>query len=183
MKKVRIQGLLVALGAAIPWVAFSEPSMSPAAGTDTVLSMRAAPSEELRLEYHKDSGRDAGTVSVGIASDYHYVRAAGRTRIYDYKLRRIFTVRGQNFVNDSLYAEVWYRAAELHNRIVLAASMKSARIQPQKGTGAVNDPFYMESELGVSSPDVPRPGSSPCHRHWCVSRGFCNSLDRDSRET
>src|SRR5689334_7917395 len=111
MKTLWIRGLLAWIAALTPWVAFAAPSVSPAAGTDTVLSMRSAPSGELQLEYHKDSGRDTGTVAVGIASDYHYVQMAGRTRIYDYKLRRIFTVEGENFVNDSMYAEVWYRAA------------------------------------------------------------------------
>jgi hypothetical protein len=39
--------------------------------------------------------------------------------------------------------------------------MKGAGLQPPKETAALHDPFYMESELGVISPDVPRPELKP----------------------
>jgi hypothetical protein len=150
--------LLVALAAVIPLVAEGAPLISPAAGTDVVLSLRKAPAGELRLDYRKDSGNDPGVISVGIASDYHYVRSANQLRIHDYKLHRIFLVQGgQTFVNDSLFAEVWYRAMELRNRITIARAIKGAGIESSKEAAVVHDPFFMETELGVVSPDVPRP--------------------------
>jgi hypothetical protein len=115
-----MKGMLATLlvGIAIaPGVCSSASPMSPASGSDAVLSIRSAPESELRLQYRKEEpGKTDELVSLGIAADYHYIIAAGEARIYDYKLRRIFSVRPANsFVNDSLYAEVWYRAMELKN--------------------------------------------------------------------
>jgi len=49
----------VVLAAAVllaPLVGIGAPSISPAAGTDAVLTMRGGPTDELRLQYKKDSG-------------------------------------------------------------------------------------------------------------------------------
>src|SRR5580700_6571841 len=95
--------LLAASVSFTPLIGLSAPLISPSAGSDAVLSVRGAPTGELRLQYRKESGQ-AGVeeVSAGIGSDYHYTRSAGQTRIYDFKLRRIFSVQpGDTFINDS----------------------------------------------------------------------------------
>ena len=110
MKQGMVSVILAASALLAPWVALGAPSVSPAASTDGVLAIRDTSTGELRLQYRKDSGRGSTEedVFVGIASDYHYIRAAQQSRIYDFKLRRIFSLQpGDTFINDSLYAEVW----------------------------------------------------------------------------
>jgi hypothetical protein len=140
-----------------PLVALGAPLVSPSAGSDVVLSMRATPAGELRLQYRKESGAGSTEdVSAGIANDYHYMRSAGQTRIYDFKSRRIFSVQpGDTFINDSLYAEVWYRVAELRSRVVLSGAVKGAGIATPQTLAESNDPFWIESSLGMTSPQLP----------------------------
>jgi hypothetical protein len=154
--------LIAALGmtcVCAPFSALAEPpQVSPAAGSDAVAAMRSEPARELQIQYRKEGGRDEGTYSIGIAADYDYIRTARQLRIHDYKLRRIFTVEGsRTFTNDSLYAEVWYRAVELRNRLNIARALKSSGVGLPDNSAAGSDPFYMESDLGVISPENPRP--------------------------
>ena len=158
MKQGTWSALLLAASVSItPLIGLSAPLISPSAGSDAVLSVRGAPTGELRLQYRKQSGQaGAEEVSAGIGSDYHYTRSAGQTRIYDFKLRRIFSVQpGDTFINDSLYAEVWYRAAELRNRVVLSGAVKGAGIATPQTAAESNDPFWIESSLGMVSPQFP----------------------------
>jgi hypothetical protein len=157
MKGMLIPATLFVAIAVAPAVCFPASPMSPASGSDAVLSIRSAAEGELRLQYRKEEpGKSDELVSLGIAADYHYIIAAGEARIYDYKLRRIFSVRpADSFVNDSLYAEVWYRAMELKNRVMLGGMLKGAGIAASKAP-ATTDPFWVETALGMVSADLPR---------------------------
>jgi len=147
-------GVAIAAG---PAVCLCEPLVSPASESDAVLAMRSEPEGELRLKYRKEEpGKNAEDVSFGIATDYHYINAADGFRIYDYKLRRIFWTRSPgNFVNDSLYADVWFRGMELKNRAMLGGMLKGAGIAATS-TATTTDPFWVETELGMISADLPR---------------------------
>jgi hypothetical protein len=160
MKRTWTCATLFAAAAAMPLVVLAAPLVSPAAGSDIVLSTRDAPSGELRLQYRKESdhGAVAETVSVGISSDYHYIQSSDQLRVYDYKLRRIFSVRhGDEFVNNSLYADVWFRAMEIRNRAKLARVFKGAGVDLPPKAASTNEPFWAASELGMVSQDMPRP--------------------------
>jgi hypothetical protein len=149
----------------------ARPLVAPSAGSDAILSLRVQPEGELRLKYRKEiNGSVVETVSVGIAADYHYIDSADGRRVYDYKLRRIFSVpHGTGFINNSLYAEVWSRVMQLTSRIMLARMSRSAATPT---TAPPMDPFWTESELGVVSSDLPRPIlttlSNDTGLHWML---------------
>lgn len=153
---VLLGGLL--LLAAYASFANAVPLVSPSANSDVVLGLRAQPTGELKLEYQEETpDHKSQNVSVGIAADYHYVRSQQGLRVYDYRLRRILQVRGQNnFVNDSLFADAWYRVMELQNRVMLRRMMQGAGLSGKAPAETV-DPFWVETELGVVSSEFPRP--------------------------
>lgn len=136
---------------------FAASVIAPDSGSDVVLSSRSATSGELRIQYRTDQpGKPDGSVLLGIAGDYHYINNEYGVRVYDYKMRRIFAVQPTGaFVNDSLYAEVWYRQAELKNRVMLGGMLKGAGINSPAAPGTT-DPFWVETSLGMISPDLPR---------------------------
>lgn len=136
------------------------PSISPAASSDALLAAHPDPEGELRARYQQDEdGRHSEALSIALAQDYDYLESAATRTLHDYRNRRI--VRFQpafiaSYRNDSLYAEVWRRAAEVQRRATAAGHV------PQAGTGAVKGqlslaPFWAESELGVIAPSYPRP--------------------------
>ena len=158
MKQGMVSVVLAASALLASWIALGASSVSPAASTDGVLAIRDTSTGELRLQYRKDSGRGSTEedVFVGIASDYHYTRSAQQSRIYDFKLRRIFSLQpGDTFINDSLYAEVWYRATELRNRVTLSGAMQGAGVETPQSIAQSHDPFWIESALGMVSPQLP----------------------------
>jgi hypothetical protein len=133
------------------------PSMSPAAGSDSVLArLNAEP--ELRLQYRVERvGAAAEMFTIGLAKDYHYRSSPLGLTVYDYRVRRIFRVSpNSQFINDSLYAEVWYRRAELENRAMIAAALSKSGIDVGKSLAA-QDPFWAESELGLTTSKFARP--------------------------
>jgi hypothetical protein len=135
------------------------PLVSPAEGSDAVLALRSQPEGQLLVQYETDAaGAGAPRLTVGMGRDFHYVDDGKSVRIYDYRLRRIFVVAPDHhtLVNDSLYAEVWYRVMELQNRVTLSGMLKSAGVTDPKVAQA-NEPFWMETDLGVTSPQLPRP--------------------------
>ena len=146
---------LLACGSA----AAAVPAISPAAGSDAVLSLRAATAGELRLSYrHEVGGQPPEEVSAGIAPDYHYLKNAAELAVFDFKLRRILRVSpAQVFINDSLYAEVWFRAVELRNRLGLSQMMSKAGITPPAAATDSSDAFWIESDLGATAPQAPQP--------------------------
>lgn len=135
-------------------------AISPAASSDVVLAARGGPESELRLQYQEDvNGRHRQVVTYGMAQDYDYRETATGLTIYDYRLRRIFRYRpafNTYYVSDSLYADVWYRAAELQRRSTQAGPVQEARFGPVKGKLTLS-PFWAESELGVITRIYPRP--------------------------
>jgi hypothetical protein len=157
------QVAIAAIGAALslfamsPFAAGVTPPMSPAAGSDDVLA-RLDAEPELRLQYRVErAGTPAETVTIGLARDYHYRSSPLGLTVYDYRVRRIFRLSsGSQFVNDSLYAEVWYRRAELENRAMIAAALNKGGIDAGR-TLPAQDPFWAETELGLTTPKVARP--------------------------
>jgi len=152
---------ILGLIAAVPLCALpsaAAPLISPAAGSDAVLALRSEAQGELRLQYRVERETQAAEiVTVGLAKDYHYKNSAVGLWVYDYRLQRIFRVQAESrMINDSLYAEVWYRRAELENRATINAAMQKAGIDASKGLAA-NTPFWAETELGLVSPNFPRP--------------------------
>jgi hypothetical protein len=139
-----------AYAAAVP------PFIGPSTSADTILSFRNVPEGALVLQYKEEMpGSVPGSVSIGIAADYHYIETSKLLTIYDYKLHRILTVtRRASFVNDSMFAEVWRRMTQLRNRAVLArlASGNLAQQQP-----AETSAFWTETELGMASDELATP--------------------------
>jgi hypothetical protein len=153
--------LFALVSAALTLFAFpsrAAPLVSPAAGSDAVLAMRSDPQPELRLEYRVERETVAPeTVIIGLAKDYHYKNSAAGFSINDYRLHRILHLESDGrFINDSLYAEVWFRAAELENRAIIMSALDKAGIDGAKGFAAQN-PFWAETELGLINPKFPRP--------------------------
>jgi hypothetical protein len=134
------------------------PLISPAAGSDAVLAMRSDAQGELRLKYRIErDNQPPEIVTTGLAKDYHYKNSAVGLWINDYRLRRIFRVQPESqLINDSLYADAWYRRAELENRAAISGMLKKAGVDAVKGFAA-QDPFWAETELGLVTGNFPRP--------------------------
>jgi len=109
-------------------------AVSPADGSDAVLARHAQDGGELQLQYTRDvGGQDPQTVAVGLGKDYHYIQDPRGLRLYDYRLRRIYSVDpDHHFTNDSLYAEVWFRVSELDNRVRLRKMMQAGGLPLDK---------------------------------------------------
>jgi hypothetical protein len=148
--------------AVIVWVSphaqAAAPAVLPSAGSDAVLALHSAPAGELRLEYRREvEGKPTQTLRVGISDSYHYLDDGDLLAVRDYKLRRIFRVRKDQFVNQSLYAEVWFRAMEVRNRLNIARMLEKGGVQPPASATDVTDPFWIESDVGAMAPDAPQP--------------------------
>jgi len=141
-----------AAGAAVP-------SISPAASSDAILAAHPNPEGELRARYSQDDGRHSEALSIALAQDYDYLETPDLRTVHDYRTRRILRFQPAfiaSYRNDSLYAEVWRRGAEVQRRATEAGHV------PQAGVGAVKGqlnlaPFWAESELGIIAPSYPRP--------------------------
>jgi hypothetical protein len=147
--------------AALALLAFpsgAAPLISPAAGSDAILAMRSDMQGELRLQYRVErENQPTEIVKIGLAKDYHYKNSAVGLWIHDYRLHRIFRLQPESgLINDSIYAEVWYRRAELENRAAITNAMNKAGIDASKGFAAQN-PFWAETDMGLVTPNFPRP--------------------------
>jgi hypothetical protein len=147
----------LSLMATPPFAAGLTAPISPAAGSDNVLAQLDA-EPELRLQYRVErAGTPAESVTIGLAKDYHYKSSPFGLTVYDYRVRRIFRFSSETqFIDDSLYAEVWYRRAELENRAAIAAVLKKGGIEAGQGL-AGQDPFWAETELGLTTSKFARP--------------------------
>jgi hypothetical protein len=150
-----------ALAAAVlfTYAAQAAPLVSPAAGSDSVLSLRTQAQPELRLVYKVEhESAPAESITIGLSTDYDYKSSASTgLSISDHRLKRLFRVAKEGgLINDSLYAGAWYRGAELENRANINAAMSKAGVDSAKGLLA-QDPYWAESELGVITPKFPRP--------------------------
>jgi hypothetical protein len=157
-RQVAIGAVTVALAlyAKTPFAAGAAPLISPAAGSDIVLAQLGA-EPELRLQYRvQRAATPAESVTIGLAKDYHYRSSPAALTVYDYRARRILRVSAESqFINDSLYAEVWYRRAELENRAAIAAALKAGG---DVGKGLLaQDPFWAETQLGLTTSKFSRP--------------------------
>jgi hypothetical protein len=141
-------------------VACATPLVSPADGSDAVLALRHDAQRELHLAYRIERpGEPAETVTLGLSTDYHYRMSDSRgLAIVDYRLKRIFRVPNENggLINDSLYADAWYRGVELANRANINEILAKAGVNAPQGLHA-QDPYWAETELGVTTPKFPRP--------------------------
>jgi hypothetical protein len=153
-----LSGVCVAALALLAFPSGAAPLISPAAGSDAVLAMRSDTQGELRLQYRVErENQPTETVKIGLAKDYHYKNSVTGLLIHDYRLHRIFRLQPESgLMNDSIYAEVWYRRAELENRAAITNAMNKAGIDASKGFAAQN-PFWAETELGLITPNFPRP--------------------------
>ena len=157
MKNIAARIAVTTIAMLAPLTAAATPAVSPAAGTDVVLGMHTQREGQWQLEYRREApDQPAETVWLRIAPDYHCIERGGGVRLYDFALRRIYEIRpDHHFVNNSLYADVWARAAEIENRAVLGIAMQKAGIDALKKAGS--DPFWAETELGMTSARFPRP--------------------------
>jgi hypothetical protein len=149
----------VLVAAIIAYGAHAAPVISPAAGSDAVLSLRAEAQPELRLVYKVErAGAPTESITVGLAADYDYkLSPSTGLWINDYRLKRWFRVPKEGgLLNDSLYAGAWYRGAELDNRANINAAMNKAGLDTRKGLLA-QDPYWAETELGATTSKFPRP--------------------------
>lgn len=155
---LRCTGLLCLLG----WRACLA-AVSPADGTDAVLALHAKSGGELQLRFTRAvADQDPQSILVGIGSDYFYTRDARSQLVYDFSQRRIYTVgSGGRFLNNSMFAEVWIRVTELENRVRLRKAALSSSL-PSGSVASEQEPFWMETQMGIISPDLPRP---PLERH------------------
>jgi hypothetical protein len=147
--------------AALALLAFpsgAAPLISPAAGSDAILAMRSDTQGELRLQYRVErENQPTELIKIGLAKDYYYKNSTIGLWIHDYRLHRIFRLQPDSgLINDSIYAEVWYRRAELENRAAITNAMNKAGIDASKGFAAQN-PFWAETDMGLVTPNFPRP--------------------------
>src|SRR5579863_3000440 len=120
-----LSALCIAALASLALSSRAAPLISPAAGSDAVLAVRSDTQGELRLQYRVErENRPTEIVKIGLAKDYHYKNSAIGFWIHDYRLHRIFRVQPESgLMNDSIYAEVWYRRAEIENRAAITNVM------------------------------------------------------------
>jgi hypothetical protein len=148
--------LLILIGG----VAHGMPLVSPAAGSDSVLALRHDGQRELRLIYRVERPGDAaGSVTLGLSTDYSYRKSESQgLAIFDYRLKRIFRAPSEDgvFINDSLYADAWYRGMELVNRANINEMLRKAGANAPQSFHA-QDPYWAETELGVTTPKFQRP--------------------------
>ncbi len=141
-------------------LAHAMPLVSPADGSDSVLTLRRDAQPELRLAYRIERpGEAAESVTLGLSTDYHYRKSDSHGLvIVDYRLKRIFSVPNENsgLTNNSLYADAWYRGAELVNRANINEILAKAGVNAPQGLHA-QDPYWAETELGVTTPKFQRP--------------------------
>ena len=165
MTKIAVWSAIIAAAVFASSNGTAAPVVSPAAGTDIVLGLRAQPQGQWQLEYRKEApDQPAEIVSLGISPDYHYIERGGDTRLYDFGLHRVFEIRpDQHFTNNSLFAEVWFRVSEIENRAAIGGAMAAmekaapeTKVSPLVQVPSVRA-FWAETELGATTARFPRP--------------------------
>jgi hypothetical protein len=148
------------LTALVAGVVHATPLVSPADGSDAILTLRRDAQRELRLAYKIERpGEPDESVTLGLSTDYHYRKSDSRgLSIVDYRLKRIFSVPKENntVINNSLYADAWYRGAELVNRANINEMLAKAGVNAPQGFHP-QEPYWAETELGVITPKFQRP--------------------------
>lgn len=151
---------VLALVAFAPLHAQAAAIVSPAAFSDEILAAHPGTSGGLRARYQQDTdGRNSAPLSVTLARDYDVFETSTQRTIYDYKLRRVLHFQPAfiaTYASDSLYADIWRRAAEVQRRSNEAGPVAQAGLSAVKGQLSLA-PFWAESELGIIAPSYPRP--------------------------
>jgi hypothetical protein len=137
-------------------VAFANPSLLPKA----ILAMRGDEAHRTQLQIVFDRTRDGETIApltVWVGYDYFALVDGPRVTITDLKLRRRLIVDRQagTLVNLSLYGDVMLRRIELVRRLGIAHALATEEAKIKRGPAPPEslDRFWIESEVGLPSPD------------------------------
>lgn len=134
-------------------------SIGPQSDAATLRAARGAVvGPEFLLEFelrHDNEPSSALTLTIG--GDYFDLVERGRETIYDFRLRRRFVLEraARTFASLALYSDVAFRRFDMEKRATLAEMMQRATGGEAQMLGL--KPFWIESDVGVSSGVSPRP--------------------------
>ncbi|HYD87815.1 MAG TPA: hypothetical protein VEA80_10095 [Vitreimonas sp.] len=134
--------------------AFAQPVFAnPFADAPTYRAERGSLTEaSYRVRYEATYSERGATPVVrelvmDVAPDWSLVRDGAVTRLYDFKLNRVFVIYGDSFSTMNGLADVTFRVMERQNRTYLARVMSAAGAR-----GDLADACDAESELGLAIP-------------------------------
>ena len=132
--------------------------LHPLSSAADIRAGRSQSSSELLLSYRFiDEGGGESRRSIGLGADYAYMVAGRLLTIVDTRVNRMFVVdRGANtFSSESFHSLVSARSMDLDDRVeTYQDKLKAAgRFAPP----GLEDPFWIETDAGMTSPDLPRP--------------------------
>jgi hypothetical protein len=142
-------------------IAADAPQLHPLSSAQEIRAARKAePAGELQLSYlylDERSGETARTI--GFGPGYVYLTVGPTTSLYDFRLRRMIVMDRltQTFTNESLHGVVMARSMDLDDRADTYLEKMKAAGQSRFFPTGVEDPFWIESDVGMTSPDLPRP--------------------------
>jgi hypothetical protein len=149
--------LMLALSAGFGALAAGSPG--PQADAATLRTARGAGvGPELLLEFELRHDREApSALTLTIGSDYLDLVEHNRETIYDFRLRRrlVLDRAARTFISVALYSDIAFRRFDMEKRATLAEMMQRATGGEAQMLGL--KPFWIESEVGVSSGVLPRP--------------------------
>jgi hypothetical protein len=134
----------------------ANPSLLPKA----LLALRGEESDQTQLRIVFDRTQDGETIApltVWVGADYFALVDGQRMTITDLRLRRRLIVDRQasTLVNLSLYGDVMLRRIELVRRLGIAHALAKEEAKDKRAPAPPEslDRFWIESELGIPSPD------------------------------
>ena len=140
----------------------------PASATDSVgphsdaaalrASRGAHVGQELQLEFELRHDEDAPSpLTLRLGADYLDLVERGRETIYDFRLRRrlVLDRTARTFTNIALYSDIAFRRFDMEKRAILAEMMQ--RAAGEDAAMMALRPFWIETEVGLSSGLSPRP--------------------------
>jgi len=91
-------------------------------------------------------------LTVSLGHDYISVDSADSKRIWRFDTRRVITInkKEKRYVDDSLYADLAFRQAELNNRMMLGSIIQKAGIR----TDVMGSQTALEELFGIDAPSV-----------------------------
>jgi tetratricopeptide (TPR) repeat protein len=138
---------------------FAAGSVGPQSDAATLRAARGAGmGAELRLEFElRHDSEVPSALTLAIGSDYLDLIEHGRETIYDFRLRRrlVLDRAARTFTSIALYSDIAFRRFDMEKRAMLAEMMRRATAGEGQMLGL--KPFWIESEVGVSSGVSPRP--------------------------
>jgi hypothetical protein len=135
-----------------------------------LLMSGAAPAKQVQLEYQVTTVDDPAefkgifksedlpeakttteTTTVGLGGHYLSLQSAGRKTIYDLRSKRIIRINlgRSEYYEESLFADVGFRVAELQNRLRISDAMNEAKIDKSR---IPYDRFQQESLFSMQLP-------------------------------